>query len=201
MTVFSGDSASKPAGSYLPVLPFASKLAARRWARGLRPAVGRRFDGSLAAIDFLSSLPDAGFSAPLRIASYQPLPGELQLSAFNNSGDWFYPFFNPDLGGEQKPLFHYPAQENLSAISPTDLDLDVIFLPALALDKSGTRLGQGGGWYDRALSTLMERNSPLLVVGCVPSVFLLPAGALSAESHDMRVDFLLSESGWERVSF
>lgn len=30
-------------------------------------------------------------------------------------------------------------------------DADVIVIPALAIDPVGTRLGQGGGWYDRAL--------------------------------------------------
>ena len=30
-------------------------------------------------------------------------------------------------------------------------EADVIIVPALAVNQSGTRLGQGGGWYDRML--------------------------------------------------
>ena len=40
-----------------------------------------------------------------------------------------------------------PAFTNLSAI-------DVIVVPALRIDRSGYRLGQGGGYYDRALPQL-----------------------------------------------
>ena len=37
----------------------------------------------------------------------------------------------------------------------TDLDLiDVVLVPALAIDSKGNRLGQGGGYYDRALPLL-----------------------------------------------
>ena len=33
-----------------------------------------------------------------------------------------------------------------------DVELDVIIVPALHVDRSGNRLGQGGGSYDRALA-------------------------------------------------
>ena len=33
-------------------------------------------------------------------------------------------------------------------------DADVVIAPALAVDTTGARLGQGGGWYDRALEHL-----------------------------------------------
>ncbi len=67
----------------------------------------------------------------------------------------------------------------------------LVLLPALAADRRGVRLGQGGGFYDRTLP-LVEADVPLVV--------LLDDGelvdALPAEPHDRRVDAaLLPESG------
>ncbi|MFC5370784.1 5-formyltetrahydrofolate cyclo-ligase [Arcanobacterium bovis] len=38
------------------------------------------------------------------------------------------------------------------------LDVDVIVLPALLMSYAGERLGQGGGWYDRALKEKGEQT-------------------------------------------
>lgn len=67
----------------------------------------------------------------------------------------------------------------------------LVLLPALAADRSGVRLGQGGGFYDRTLP-LVDADVPLVVV--------LDEGelvdALPAEPHDRRVSSaLLPETG------
>jgi 5-formyltetrahydrofolate cyclo-ligase len=67
--------------------------------------------------------------------------------------------------------------ENLS-------DLDLLVVPALALDTAGRRLGRGRGYYDRALSRL----SPKIVVGVVHSDELVEA--VPTDSHDRSVDFV-----------
>jgi len=65
----------------------------------------------------------------------------------------------------------------------TDLDsIDVIVVPALHIDQNGYRLGQGGGYYDRALA-----NLPGWKIG------LVHAGELSSqdlprEAHDIALD-------------
>ncbi|PWJ55169.1 5-formyltetrahydrofolate cyclo-ligase [Quadrisphaera granulorum] len=71
--------------------------------------------------------------------------------------------------------------------------VDVVLLPALAVARDGTRLGQGGGHYDRTLAAL--RAQPLLAA-VVRDEELLPAGALPREPHDVLVEAALTPSGW-----
>jgi 5-formyltetrahydrofolate cyclo-ligase len=68
---------------------------------------------------------------------------------------------------------------------------DVVLLPALAVDGSGTRLGQGGGHYDRTLAGLRR---PLLVAVVHVEEVLAP-GALPREPHDVGVDAALTPRG------
>lgn len=67
----------------------------------------------------------------------------------------------------------------------------LIILPALAVDRHGTRLGRGGGWYDRAL-TYRAPNAPIIAV-CWP--WELVASDLPREPHDVPVDALLTPDG------
>lgn len=76
-------------------------------------------------------------------------------------------------------------------------DAAVVLLPALAVDGAGTRLGQGGGHYDRTLA-LLAPSGPArpLLAAVVGDPELLPAGALPREPHDVPVDAALTPSGW-----
>lgn len=69
--------------------------------------------------------------------------------------------------------------------------IDVIVLPALAFDGSGTRLGRGRGWYDRAVEHLEQTQDqePLLVGVCFADEFHR-SGVIPQESHDRKVDFV-----------
>ncbi len=61
----------------------------------------------------------------------------------------------------------------------------LVLVPALAVDHSGVRLGQGGGYYDRALGL-----STGAVVAVVRDEEFVPS--LPAEPHDVRVDAVLT---------
>ncbi|MGB8020311.1 MAG: 5-formyltetrahydrofolate cyclo-ligase [Candidatus Nanopelagicales bacterium] len=66
---------------------------------------------------------------------------------------------------------------------------DLVLAPALAVDGSGARLGQGGGFYDRLLADLAGR---MLVVAVVHDDEVLAAGVVPREEHDKPVDAALT---------
>ena len=68
-------------------------------------------------------------------------------------------------------------------------EADLIVIPALAASADGTRLGQGGGWYDRAL---MHRSPGVPVVAAIFDDEVLEAGIIPAEPHDVPVDAIVT---------
>ena len=70
--------------------------------------------------------------------------------------------------------------------------LDLIFLPLVAFDKQGNRLGRGGGYYDRTLAFLKKRraNKPLLI-GVAYEFQKL--GNIPTEKWDIQLDFVVTE--------
>jgi 5-formyltetrahydrofolate cyclo-ligase len=74
---------------------------------------------------------------------------------------------------------------------------DVLFVPGLAFDAEGYRLGQGGGHFDRTLAALRgQRDIVAIGVGyAVQRVARVPRAG-----HDERMDWLLSEAALEKTS-
>jgi 5-formyltetrahydrofolate cyclo-ligase len=74
-----------------------------------------------------------------------------------------------------------PAQEVTAA--------EIVFAPALAVDRAGNRLGRGGGHYDRALVGVPRER---IVAVVFPDEVL---DALPTEPHDIRVGAALTPDG------
>ncbi len=79
-----------------------------------------------------------------------------------------------------------------------------LLVPALAIDESGARMGQGGGFYDTTLSSLSQLRAadPELsceVIGVVHHDELLRAGSFPVEAHDLRVQAAVTEKGLEAL--
>jgi 5-formyltetrahydrofolate cyclo-ligase len=82
-----------------------------------------------------------------------------------------------------------------------------IFLPATAVDHSGNRIGQGGGYYDKflaALAGLLPPGAPAADGGLLPPLptaaivyegEVLAAGSIPAERFDRRVAAALTPAG------
>ena len=67
---------------------------------------------------------------------------------------------------------------------------DIILMPLLGFDRQGTRLGQGAGYYDRALA----KQTNALRIGIAWSVQEFEA--LPADPWDMPLDAILTEAEW-----
>jgi 5-formyltetrahydrofolate cyclo-ligase len=73
--------------------------------------------------------------------------------------------------------------------------LSVVLLPVLGFDPHGTRLGTGGGYYDRMFAFRRHRQSwhrPLLV-GIAFQCQQLPL--IERGSHDVPLDAVVTEAG------
>lgn len=65
---------------------------------------------------------------------------------------------------------------------------DLILVPGLAFDRSGVRLGRGGGYYDRLLAGFHG----VRVGVCFEEVIF---ERIPAEAHDVTMDFLITPGG------
>lgn len=71
-----------------------------------------------------------------------------------------------------------------------------LLIPALAVDASGVRLGQGGGYYDRFLSSLDRGPArSVAVAAVVRDSEVLPEGTLPHDELDIPVRHILTPSG------
>jgi 5-formyltetrahydrofolate cyclo-ligase len=77
-----------------------------------------------------------------------------------------------------------PTGEALKDLS----QISVVVVPALRIDQSGFRLGQGGGYYDRALPHLTAWKIGLVYAG------ELNSETLPHEDHDIPMDAAASPS-------
>lgn len=91
-----------------------------------------------------------------------------------------------------------PAQPAGEALGSEALaGADLILVPALAGSLDGTRLGQGGGWYDR---TLPHRCPTAPVVAVIFDDEVLEPGQIPLEAHDMPIDAIITPTRTIRVT-
>jgi 5-formyltetrahydrofolate cyclo-ligase len=78
--------------------------------------------------------------------------------------------------------------------------LDVVFLPLVGFDRSGVRLGSGGGFYDRAFAFRQLRSvwhAPRLI-GLAYAFQEVPS--IGAAAHDVLMDAVVTEEGFIRCT-
>ncbi len=137
------------------------------------------------------------------IGLYHAVRGEIDLSflrlkATLENKIYYYPIMNPDRTlsflpvtadtlfsknslGINEPLI------NMKLAVPPDT-LDILFLPLVAFDDHGTRLGMGGGYYDRTLATLKPKHLVGVAYDFQHEAFI------NRESWDVPLSVIITES-------
>ncbi len=95
-----------------------------------------------------------------------------------------------DLGSELAPGSFEILEPKPEFLRPTSLDaVDVLFVPGIAWDKEGYRLGWGRGYFDRTLKTL-----PAHVRSAGLSFNMQLVNQVPRDQFDLPVDMVVTES-------
>lgn len=143
----------------------------------------------------------------LRIAAYHAVRGEISLLPFMQAAalrgmEIYLPCLDETRLSFRRHKTDTPLHNNRFGI-PEPVSgtvcaapfLDIVLLPLTAFDSRGTRLGQGGGYYDRTFAFLLHRRvwrKPLLV-GVAYAFQHVPH--LTAQPWDVPLDAVCTEQG------
>ena len=93
----------------------------------------------------------------------------------------------PSRYGIMEPEYN-PEREVMSG------ELELIIVPLLAFDRTGARLGFGGGYYDSLLS---QCNCPKIGLG----YFFQEVDSVPVEPHDQKLDIIITEKEIIRIDY
>lgn len=176
--------------------------AARRDAgRRLRRTVGSWWE---------SAVHDGG--PDLAVASFQPMPTEPPVDVVNadlheRGAVVLLPVCEPGfqlrwarwtptttlVRSGVVPIDHPPGPTvDLAEPSEHAPSASVLLVPALAVDETGQRLGQGGGYYDRFLARWRRLPRRGILAAVVYDDEVLPAGSFDVLPHDQPVDLVFT---------
>ena len=159
-----------------------------------------RAAASIAISEYCLRLP--GWAEARRIALYLAAdaevdPAPLAAMARTAGKELFLPVIQPDdslafarwQAGEQlTPNCYGIPEPGAGGERCAVAELDIIFLPLVGWDRSGVRLGMGGGFYDRSLAGV---QGPL----CVGLAYTVQERtSLPAEPWDARLDYVATET-------
>ncbi len=141
---------------------------------------------------------------PGTAAAYHAMSDEVDLSALYErlpGWRWVFPRLEPDgtisfrdLGvpTETHPL---GMTQPVAAGSTVPLhEIDIFLVPGVAFDRSGMRMGRGGGHYDRILS---GRRSDAVSIGIGPPHTLV--AEVPSDTHDVAMEFVARLDGVSEV--
>lgn len=188
------------------------KKALRRRMRALRLVVDQKEGPDAGRGLTVNGLPrrgDLGIGAGTVVGGYWPIVTEIDvrplLARLELEGAACALPVIAETGGPlvfrrwrlEDPLEEGPRATYHPLPSAPEVTPEVLFVPLLAFDAGGYRLGQGGGYYDRTLAALRARG-PVTAVGvgyAIQQVDHVPHGP-----HDARLDWLLTENALTRAS-
>lgn len=180
----------------------AAKAALRKEARARREALAPDFRAEAASKACFHFFDKLAFGPDDAIAGYWRIRDEIDcrpiLVRLMDSGQTV---ILPVVHGPDQPLdFRIwmddaPLYEaGFGTLAPSDLAPrripDIVIVPLLGFDGEGTRLGYGGGYYDRTLAALPRK--PMLVGLAFAAQELRH---IPRDAHDMPLDAIVTEEG------
>lgn len=140
------------------------------------------------------------FQNAKNVMIFYPIKSEVNLLSLLTVDDKNY-YFPKIIGDDIVPVYYkkelgfvqgrFKIQEPLGEILEDFSKLDLIFVPALAVNPLGFRLGYGRGYYDRFLNSFDKSN----IATCVPVSKSLIFNDLPTETHDEKIGFIMTEVG------
>jgi 5-formyltetrahydrofolate cyclo-ligase len=142
-----------------------------------------------------------------RVAGYWAVRGEIPLHALlapRPEFDYCLPCVGDDAtlrfapwlpgAGLRQNRYGIPEPDVTPAEQLAPAALDVVLVPLLAFDRHGTRLGSGGGYYDRSFAFLRERARPArpLLVGV--GYAFQEVERLAPAAWDVALDFVATDA-------
>lgn len=181
----------------------AAKAGLRRKAHQQRAALGAeaRADAARAAADHF--LARANLPKTDIVALYWPIRDEIDCKPLLAAlVDAYQPVCLPVVTGENQPLEMrlweqgaplYPS--GFGTLAPAEtapvVEPDCIVVPLLGFDRFGTRLGYGGGYYDRTLAGMSRAPRLIGIAFAAQEVDRIPRAA-----HDVPLDAIVTEKGF-----
>jgi 5-formyltetrahydrofolate cyclo-ligase len=172
-----------------------AKAAARKQALAARAGCDPALGAQLAA-HVLAQWPIAPGAA---VAGFWPMPGEIDirplLTALHERGHRILLPVTPRLGQALTFRTWTPGatmiQERFGTFRPDGPEgvPDILFVPLVAFDRHGHRLGYGGGFYDRTLAGLPGRPA----IGCCFAAQELDA--VPTDEYDAPLTAIATERG------
>ncbi|QQR37167.1 5-formyltetrahydrofolate cyclo-ligase [Devosia oryziradicis] len=179
-----------------------AKAALRNRARAARASLdhGERADAAVAAAQhFFNAVP---LQAGDVVAAYWRIRDELDCQPILvKLMDSNQKVVLPVVVGPEQPLdlrVWEPGaslyESGFGTLAPSDLapraEPDIVLMPLLGFDARGTRLGYGGGYYDRTLARLSKKPRLVGLAFAAQELDRIPR-----EPHDVPLDMIVTEAG------
>lgn len=162
----------------------------------------RRGRSATIGLELAALLAHFGLRPTAVLAAYLPLAGEPDLRPALAA--WPGPILMPRVEAEQRLAWvrWWTGAEVVPGAFGVDTPVgpasalvpDALLIPALAVSRAGTRLGQGAGYYDRELATRRRYPAGPLRVAVVYDDEVRTD--LPREPHDESVDAVLTPTRW-----